>query len=196
MASPTVFLDIVPYESAFTWRNDPKIYRWCRQHTTRSFSQHRDYWERIEQDASCQFYGIFRPSPPGKITAIGVTGLTSINWISRSAEFSLYIAPGYQGKGHAKDALIELFARGFHELNLNRIWGETFDDNHAQNLFRSLGMHEEGRLRETYFKNGSMCDSIMFSLLRREWDAKYSTAYLRHVIHNTSRQSLSYSANT
>lgn len=188
---PSVFLDVVPYESAFLWRNDPKIYRWCRQATTITYGQHQEYWQKVDSDPSKQFYGIYHMTTT-KTTPIGVCGFTSINGIIRSAEFSMYIATAHQSKGYAKEALVELFSRGFYELGLNKIWGETFEDNPAMMLFNWLGMRKDGLLRDAYFKNGKYCNAYVISILRREWDEHHPDQYRDRVLNNPERYALSY----
>lgn len=192
MSRPIVFLDVVPYESAFHWRNDPQIYTWCRQHTIRSMGQHQEYWAKVDSEHSSQFYGIYVAKQKNNIFPVGVCGFTGINWISRVAEFSLYISVKHQRQGYAKEAIKDLFSRGFYEFGLNRIWGETFEGNPALTLFESIGMKQEGKLRHHYFKNGKLIDAHIMGILREEWDAGHSTCYLNHVLYNPSRHSVAY----
>jgi len=100
---------------------------------------------------------------------VGVCGLTSIDWVNRRAEFSLYIASEYQGNGYGEAALRLLVEHGFNVLNLNSIWGEAFDGNPAINMFKKVGFIEEGRRRQFYFREGKYIDAILFSLMRSEY---------------------------
>jgi RimJ/RimL family protein N-acetyltransferase len=165
------------------WRNDERIYRWCRQSTVLSQEAHRKWRERIENDPSIKMFGIettVNKSRMSEITEIewtekttyqiGVCGFTSIDRQNQSAEFSLYIAPLYQGQGHGKKALEELIRIGFKQMNLNRIWGETFDGNHALNMFFTVGMKSEGVHREAYYKNGKFINAHVVSILRSEYE--------------------------
>jgi RimJ/RimL family protein N-acetyltransferase len=145
------------------WRNHPSIMRWCRQSDLIS-DQAQDRWFRSQdQDPTIQMYAIETDS------LVGVCGFTSIDRLSRRAEFSLYIAPEYQLRGHAKAALKTLFTHGFMNQNLNVIWGESFDGNPAIGLFLQLGMKQEGTRRNFYFKNGKFVDAHLFSILFDEW---------------------------
>ena len=96
-------------------------------------------------------------------------GLTSIDYINSRAEFSLYIGHSYQRQGFAKDALKALLEVAFNEVNLNGVWGETFEGNHALNLFEKLGMKKEGTRRQFYFKGGKYIDAHLVSITREEW---------------------------
>jgi len=100
---------------------------------------------------------------------VGVCGLTSIDKHNQSAEFSLYIRPDRHRMGYGADALRLLLRHAFFDLNLNRIWGETYEGNPALAMFEKVGMKQEGRLRQTYFREGRFIDSIIVSMLRTEW---------------------------
>jgi len=111
-------------------------------------------------------------APVGEIDhveAVGVCGLTNIDQVNQSAEFSLYIDPAMHRKGYGKAALTTLLKVGFEHLNLNHIWGETFDGNPAMGMFASLGMKKEGTRRQFYYRDGKHIDCHLVSILRDEW---------------------------
>lgn len=150
----------------FNWRNDQRIYKWCRQFERLSWDSHEKWLEWQAKDPNTKMYGLWTDHD-----LIGVCGLTSIDWINRRAEFSLYIGPEYQGKGYGSKALMTLCDHGFKILNLNCIWGEAFDGNPAIEMFLSVGFKEEGRRRQFYYREGKYIDAILFSLLRSEYDS-------------------------
>ena len=150
-------------------RNDPRVYRWCRQNNLITDLQQEEWIKKISFDPSIRMYTIWtHHSTSHGVELVGVCGLTSIDLINKRAEFSCYIDPDHQKKGFAKDALKALFKYGFEEMNLNIIWGETFSDNHAQHLFEKMGMVKEGVRRDFYFKAGKYCDAILYSIKRTE----------------------------
>ena len=53
--------------------------------------------------------------------------------------------------------------------NLNVIWGETFEGNHAYDMFLKLGMKHEGTRRQFYFKEGKHIDAHLVSITRQEF---------------------------
>lgn len=148
------------------WRNDPEVYRTCRQDGLITSGENKAYWENHRKDS--RMYFIERDS-----WNVGVCGLTSLDHKNQKAEFSLYIARDYRGKGLAKAALYTLLCHGFFDLNLNRIWGEMFSGNPAESIFRGLGMQKEGLLKETYFKEGKFIDSVIFAIRRDKWNRTY-----------------------
>ena len=159
-----------PYISSrqLEWRNDYRINRWTRQNGILTKSEHERWLASLHGDKSVKMFGIEGKPEEGWI-ALGTCGLTSIDLIHRTAEFSLFIAPEYQGKGHGKDALKLLLAHGFGSMNLHTIWGETFIENPALILFLKLGMTKEGIHRSRYEKDNERIDAISVSITKKEW---------------------------
>lgn len=105
---------------------------------------------------------------------IGNINLTSINWINRTAEFSIMIGDRQEwGKGFGKEATVLILNYAFFELNLNRIYLTVkMDNTSAYNLYKSIGFVQEGIQREAVYKNGKYNNMIMMSLLKYEYHAK------------------------
>lgn len=146
------------------WRNNDAIYSWCRQDNLISDYEQQKWFDRQNTDPTIRMYSIYWTK-----TLIGVCGLTSIDHLNRRAEFSLYIGPEFQGEGHGKNALKTLFRYGFEGLNLNLIWGECFEGNHAAKMFESIGMTKEGTRREFYYKHGQYLDADLYSITYDEF---------------------------
>lgn len=156
-------------DELFWARNDPEIMQWCRQYAPLHWENHKDWYKWQANDQNTEMAIIKRIDGIN----VGVCGLTSIDYIARRAEFSCYIYPCEQGKGYATSALKALFDFGFEDLNLNLIWGETFEGNPAYKLFtEKLGMKHEGTRRQFYFKNGKYVDAHLISITRDEWNQK------------------------
>ena len=99
---------------------------------------------------------------------IGHCGLYYINWISRHAEFTIYVGDmKYRSGGRGSDALRTLFKYGFEELNLNKIWCEVYDNNKAIDIYKHLGFTHEGTLRNHVYKGGTYYDAHMLSIFKR-----------------------------
>lgn len=165
MAVELKALDSSHIDLAREWRNNPAINQWCRQYSPISDRQQEVWFKRQSDDSSINMFSIY-----DEYTFIGVCGLTSIDMVNRRAEFSLYVAPSYQGGGFGKAALKDLVAYGFCALGLNQIYGEVFDGNPAMGMFESVGFTKDGTRRQFYYRNGKFIDSILISLTREEWD--------------------------
>lgn len=147
------------------WRNNAAINKWCRQFTLIDEMGQAEWEVRTRKDESIKMYGVQNREN----IDVGVCGLTSIDRVNQKAEFSLYIAPAYQGAGYGKDALVTLLHHGFYAHNLNRVWGEVFADNPAMKMFEAVGLKLEGIQRQSYFRDGKFIDSLIVSVLRSEF---------------------------
>jgi RimJ/RimL family protein N-acetyltransferase len=159
-------------ELARKWRNQREVWRWCRQNTLISSSDQERWNQRIATDPTIKMFGIEiykNINSTSDDLKVGVCGFTSISMGNRNAEFSLYIAPQFQGNGYGKDALKALLTHGFIDFGFKRIWGEVFDGNPAKKIFESLGMVHEGTLRKSYWKDGRFIDSHIVSMLNSEF---------------------------
>lgn len=156
-----------------TWRNDPSVWRWTRQNDLISTENQVAWFSKQGNDPTIKMYSLWTPSGDSPPKTVGVCGFTSINLTNRNAEFSLYVAPDTQGAGVGTNALMTLFYHGIINMGLKSIWGETFENNPAQRLFRSIGMKEDGRRRQFYWKDGQFWDAILFSILDTEFLEKH-----------------------
>lgn len=153
------------------WRNQKQIWKWCRQSDLISeYEQEVWYQQILNNDPTVKMYMIKKIE---NMMPVGVCGFTSIHNLHRRAEFSLYIAPHYQNKGYAKCGLKTLFDHGFLNMNLNLIWGETFEGNHALKIFEDIGMKKEGTRQEFYFKDGKYIDCHLVSVTRNQWTRSF-----------------------
>lgn len=76
-------------------------------------------------------------------------------------------------KGLMTEALYPIVEYGFKKMNLNRIEAFIGPENKASiKLVHNLNFVKEGQLREHYAHDGRIEDSIVFSLLKREFEAK------------------------
>lgn len=106
---------------------------------------------------------------------IGNISLQSIDWIDRSAEFAILLGDrSTWGKGLSREAACLICRHGFQELNLRRIHCGTSEENKAmQRLAAHLGMVQEGRRRQAFFKRGIYLDLLEYGVLREEFFAKF-----------------------
>lgn len=75
-----------------------------------------------------------------------------------------------RNNGYMKEALPAIIRYGFEKMNLHRIEAMVGPSNTPSlRLIESLGFTKEGHLREHYFKDGKIEDSVIFSLLKSEF---------------------------
>lgn len=157
---------------ARSWRNDWRVWQWCRQPDFISDTEQVQWFNRQAADPTIRMYKIVAERDEAKPAPVGVCGLTSISHLHRTSEFSLYVAPEAQGRGLGTNALKLLLAHGFNNLGLNVIWGETFAGNPAARIFEKLGFVKEGTRRQLYWKDGRQIDAHLYSILAEEWRAR------------------------
>ncbi len=145
-------------------RNDPRIYKWCRQNEPLHPEQRKAWFTNQQVDQTLSMYAF----ESERLSPLGVCGLTSIDRINSRAEVSLYVDPNKHRQGIGFQAAKLLIDRAFNVHNLNSIWGEAFEGSPAIGLFKKCGFKEEGRRRQFYFREGKYVDAILFSLNRSD----------------------------
>ena len=102
---------------------------------------------------------------------VGATYLLGIDWINRSAEFSIWIGDdSSQGKGVGEFAAQRMLQHAFSDLNLRRVSLTVISNNErALYLYKKIGFVEEGRLRQAIYKSGKYIDLIQMAILSNEY---------------------------
>jgi len=103
---------------------------------------------------------------------VGVVYLTSIDWLNRSAEFSIQIgARSARGRGIGESATRQMLRHAFLDLNLRRISLTVLLSNkRALRLYERVGFKAEGLFRQALFKDGAYLDVASMALLSDEFD--------------------------
>lgn len=103
---------------------------------------------------------------------LGKAGFHTWFQLHRRAEIGYAIHhEANMNRGYMREAMASIVAFGFREMNLNRIEACIGTANiPSQRLVQRLGFTQEGVLREHYCKNGIIEDSMIFSLLWREFN--------------------------
>ena len=103
---------------------------------------------------------------------VGYVGISGINWVNRSGEFFIFIGDkSVWNKGVGYAAGHSILSYAFSTLGLHRVDLSVSEPNvGAVMLYKKLGFIEEGRKRESCFRNGTFHDKILMSLLEKEWN--------------------------
>jgi len=152
------------------WRNRPEFRRYFREVRELGAGQQAQWFETVATgDPRTHMFAIWELKTR---TLIGACGLCYIDWVNRTADFSIYI--GHEGRyiddAYAPDAGRTLLRYGFDELGLHRIWCEIYGFDHAkQRLLPGLGFVLDGRHRESHWAEGAWHDSLFYGILDREF---------------------------
>ncbi|WP_017589319.1 GNAT family N-acetyltransferase [Nocardiopsis ganjiahuensis] len=109
-----------------------------------------------------------------------VIGYVLLGWVHeehRQGEFGFVFHPGYQGKGYAAEAAVEMLRLGFEQLGLHRIHGrcDALNTSSAK-LMERLGLRKEAHFVEAEIFKGRWGDELHYAMLAREWEASAHAA--------------------
>ena len=108
---------------------------------------------------------------------IGDLGIRVLPGDPRQAEVGITLAPSFQGRGLASEALRAVLRHLFQDLGLHRIHGSVDPRNTASmRLLRRIGMRQEAHFVESCWCKGEWTDDVIFALLKREWDGIQASA--------------------
>ena len=102
---------------------------------------------------------------------IGTVALHKLDFEQGRCELGYMLGRSHWGQGLASEAISLAIDYAFSRLNLRRLEADIDPRNTAsQKLLERLGFQQEGYLRERWIVEGEISDSVLFGLLRREWD--------------------------
>jgi RimJ/RimL family protein N-acetyltransferase len=88
----------------------------------------------------------------------------------RQAEIGITLAPPFQGRGLAAEALRALLAYLFEVLGKHRVFGSVDPRNHPSlALMRRIGLRREAHFIQSLWFKGAWADDMIFAMLRQEW---------------------------
>jgi ribosomal-protein-alanine N-acetyltransferase len=89
----------------------------------------------------------------------------------RAATIGFALRPETWGMGYGRETVCLLLALAFADLDLHRVWAARAPLNVAsKKTLLAAGMTEEGRIRGHVHVRGAWRDSIVYGVLREEWD--------------------------
>lgn len=104
---------------------------------------------------------------------IGTCSLFHLDEQCRRAEIGYILSRASWGQAYMAEALAALIQFGFDELNLHRIEADIDPRNTASlSSVERLGFIKEGYLRERWIVDGEISDTVLFGLLRSDWQAR------------------------
>ena len=149
-----------------SWRNDPALRKYFREYRELNSAQQYDWFKsKVNNDPCTRMFSIVNLETH---ELLGACGLCYIDWINRSADFSIYLGANsmYVDNVYAPDAATLLTEYAFSELALHRLWAEIYAfDERKNSFFRFMGFELDGRHRETHWSDGKWHDSLFFSKL-------------------------------
>ncbi|WP_372998829.1 GNAT family N-acetyltransferase [Sulfurimonas sp.] len=148
------------------WRNNPELRKYFREtNEINSINQEKWFESVIAKNSIHKMFSIIKLDTN---ELMGACGLCYIDWVNRSADFSIYLGYDnlYIDEKYAIEAAELMRDYGFNILNLHRLWAEIYSiDEPKKNFFDTFGFSLDGEFRETYWYDGKWHNSLFYSLL-------------------------------
>jgi RimJ/RimL family protein N-acetyltransferase len=157
------------------WQNDEEVMMLARSqpdHVKSMASLEAEMEKDLKgEDAEVRRYMIEEKSS-GK--AIGWCSIRFHTWARKyhNADLGLCIGEKAEwGKGYGTEVTQLLLREAFEQLNLHKVEWWTFPENKASiALAKKFGFNEEGRLKDHHFFNNQFHDSLIFGLVKSQYD--------------------------
>ncbi len=106
--------------------------------------------------------------------AVGSIGLFLQNDVyEKNAELGYWLGKSFWGRGIMTRAIRALCEEAFASFDLERIFAEPYAHNMGSRLaLEKAGFTLEGIMKNSVYKNGILCDSCMYALLRQEMEER------------------------
>ncbi len=156
-----------------SWFNDPEVREGLSLFLPMSLTEENKWYEDLLNRESVEKPFAIDVYEDEAWVHVGSAGLFTFDHQSRRAELGVAMgAKEYWDRGHGTNVVRLLLRHAFENLNLNRVSLVVFESNpRAIRVYKKVGFIEEGRMREFHFSGGKYCDTLMMSVLRREWES-------------------------
>lgn len=150
-----------------SWINNPVINKTLTFTTPVSLASTEKWFESTITDNSKLNLSFFIKENDNFIP-LGFGGFVGIDKHNRRAELFITIGnTSYQGRGLGKKLVRFLIGLGFSELNLQKVYLTTLENNvRAKKIYEVCGFVQDGRLRQHFYHQGRYLDCFHMSLLR------------------------------
>lgn len=150
------------------WRNDERLRQYFREYRDFSITQLENWYNNMIIDNRFEFFIIEH-----KNEAVGIAGITYIDWVNRHADVHFYIGEDFKwiDDKYSPEAFDIILDYGFNTLNLNKLWAEIYEiDKLKLEFFQNRGFKIDANLRDHYYYKGKYYTSHILSLLKKEYE--------------------------
>jgi ribosomal-protein-alanine N-acetyltransferase len=106
----------------------------------------------------------------GNSKIIGIIGIFKIYPENHRAEIGYMCLPQYNGQGYVTEAIKAVVTYGFDQMNLHSIEAIIDPDNTAsERVLQKNGFVKEAHILENELWEGKYWDTVIYSLLKRNW---------------------------
>ena len=159
-------------EALWRWNHDPEVMRWMMDdHPQNRETVRKWLTERPRNAYDDVLFGI-EAHQNGKDDGIlvGLVRLHGAEPETGIAELDIYLGEkDHWGRGLATDAVRAACRHGFDKMRLHKITLTVVPENEAAHrVYRKVGFVDEGRLRQTFRRDGRWYDQLTMGLLADE----------------------------
>lgn len=155
-------------EALWRWNHDPDVMRWMDEDYAQPLALTVKWLEERQRNA----YGdvLFGIEAPADGELVGLVRLHGAEPETGCADLDIYLGEKeHWGRGYATDAMRTVCRYGFERMRLHRISLTVVAGNHAaRRVYEKVGFVEEGRLRESFRRDGRWYDKVVMGLLEGE----------------------------
>ncbi len=153
------------------WKSDPAVNIYWADRRPTSAAEQAAWLAQMQADRTVETFGI---AASGR-GLVGYVQLFNIDHVNRRAEFRILIGePECWGKRHGSEATYLTLLYAFEHLNLNKVSLRVLDFNErALRCYRRIGFHEDGVLREDWYRYGRYVDQILMCITAAEFRAAH-----------------------
>jgi RimJ/RimL family protein N-acetyltransferase len=155
-------------EALWRWNHDPDVMRWMANGYPQSLAQVRKRMEERPENT----YGevLLGVEVLADEALIGLVRLRDAEPETGCASLDIYLGEKeYWGRGFATDTMRTICRYGFEKMRLHKIALTVVTENEAaHHVYRKVGFVEEGRLRQSFRRDGRWYDQYTMGLLADE----------------------------
>jgi RimJ/RimL family protein N-acetyltransferase len=158
-------------DALFAVFSDPQVMRYWSSPPLADRSVARQLLQRIQDGFRQQSFFQWGVALRDEDRVVGTCTLFRLDTDNGRAEVGFALGREHWKLGYMSEALPALLVFAFESLGLRRLEADVDPRNRASiRLLERLGFRKEGQLRERWNVAGETQDSLLYGLLRREWN--------------------------
>jgi RimJ/RimL family protein N-acetyltransferase len=155
-------------DALYRWHNDEEVMRWLQSYYHESLAGLRKRLADRQENSYEKVTLCIETLEERKL--IGLVALRGAEPVNARAEVDIYLGEQeYWGGGYGTDALRRMCRYGFETLRLHSIELTVVEANErAVRSYQKIGFQVDGRLRQSFFRDGQWYDELLMCVLEDE----------------------------
>jgi ribosomal-protein-alanine N-acetyltransferase len=160
--------------------SDEEVMRYWGGGTFRQFSEAKDFLTEVKEDLKqrrCLQWAIVRQEDD---ELVGTFAIFHWDLVAQKCEIGFVLGRAYWRMGYMSEAVQVALAFAFDHLDIRRVEADVDPRNRASvRLLERLGFKKECYLRERWLVLAETQDSVIYGLLKKEWNDTEITLFSR-----------------